>query len=43
MDVQTIYPPLTIVYIGDGCEAYRNQIKIPAQSELTSQSDDSKR
>ena len=43
MDVQIIHPPLTIVYICNRCEAYSNQNKIPAQSELTSQNDDSER
>ena len=43
MYVQTIYSPLTIVYIGSGCKAYSNQIKIPAQYKLTSQYDDSER
>ena len=31
-----IKPPLTIVYMGDGCEAYSNNLFIPAKSELTS-------
>ena len=31
-----IKPPLTIVYVGDGCEAYSNNLFIPAKSELTS-------
>ena len=31
-----IKPPLTIIYIGDGCEAYSNNLFIPAKSELTS-------
>ena len=43
MDIQTIYPPLIIVYIGNGYEAYSNQIKIPEWSKLTSQYDDSER
>ena len=29
-------PPLTIIYVGDGCEAYSNNLFIPAKSELTS-------
>ena len=33
--VITIYPPLQIVDIGDGCEAYSTSIYIPAKSELT--------
>ena len=28
--------PLTIIYVGDGCEAYSNNLFIPAKSELTS-------
>ena len=31
-----IKPPLTIIYVGDGCEAYSNNLFIPAKSELTS-------
>ena len=31
-----IKPPLTIIYVGDGCEAYNNNLFIPAKSELTS-------
>ena len=31
-----IKPPLTIIYVGNGCEAYRNNLFIPAKSELTS-------
>ena len=28
--------PLTIIYVGNGCEAYSNNLFIPAKSELTS-------
>ena len=31
-----IKPPLTIIYVGDGCEAYSNNLFMPAKSELTS-------
>ena len=31
-----IKPPLTIIYVGNGCEAYSNNLFIPAKSELTS-------
>ena len=31
-----IKPPLTIICVGDGCEAYSNNLFIPAKSELTS-------
>ena len=31
-----IKPPLTIIYMGDGCEAYSNNLFIPAKLELTS-------
>ena len=31
-----IKPPLTIIYVGDGCEPYSNNFFIPAKSELTS-------
>ena len=31
-----IKPPLTIIYVGNGCEAYSNNFFIPAKSELTS-------
>ena len=34
-----IKPPLTIIYVGDGCEAYSNNLYIPAKSELTSRDD----
>ena len=30
-----IKPPLTIIYVGNGCEAYSNNLFIPAKSELT--------
>ena len=33
--VVTIKPPLHIMYIGNGCEAYSASIYIPAKSELT--------
>ena len=33
--VVTILPPLQIVDIGNGCEAYSTSIYIPAKSELT--------
>ena len=33
--VNTIHPPLQIVDIGNGCEAYSTSIYIPAKSELT--------
>ena len=35
MNVVTIRPPLQIVDIGNGCEAYSASIYIPAKSELT--------
>ena len=34
-----IKPPLTIIYVGNGCEAYSNNLYIPAKSELTSKDD----
>ena len=34
-NVITIKPPLQIVDIGNGCEAYSTSIYIPAKSELT--------
>ena len=37
--VVDIRPPLTIIYIGNGCEAYSNNLYIPAKSELTSRDD----
>ena len=37
--VVDIRPPLTIIYIGNGCEAYSNNFYIPAKSELTSRDD----
>ena len=33
--VVTIHPPLQIVDIGNGCEAFSTSIYIPAKSELT--------
>ena len=33
--VVTIQPPLQIINIGNGCEAYSTSIYIPAKSELT--------
>ena len=35
MNVITIKPPLQIVDIGNGCEAYSSSIYIPAKSEIT--------
>ena len=37
--VVDIKPPLTIVYVGNGCESYSNNLYIPAKSELTSRDD----
>ena len=37
--VADIKPPLTIIYVGNGCEAYSNNLHIPAKSELTSRDD----
>ena len=34
--VEDIKPPLTIVYVANGCEAYSRNLYIPAKSELTS-------
>ena len=34
-----IKPPLTIIYVGNGCEAYSSNLYIPAKSELTSRDD----
>ena len=31
-----VKPPLTIIYVGNGCEAYSSNLLIPAKSELTS-------
>ena len=31
-----IKPPLTIIYVGNGCEAYSNNLFIPAKSKMTS-------
>ena len=31
-----VKPPLTIIYVGNGCEAYSSNLFIPAKSELTS-------
>ena len=37
--VVDIRPPLTIIYVENGCEAYSNNLYIPAKSELTSRDD----
>ena len=37
--VVDIKPPLTIIYVGNGCEAYSNNLYILAKSELTSRDD----
>ena len=37
--VVDIRPPLTIIYVGNECEAYSNNLYIPAKSELTSRDD----
>ena len=37
--VVDIKPPLTIIYVGNCCEAYSNNLYIPAKSELTSRDD----
>ena len=31
-----VKPPLTIIHVGNGCEAYSNSLFIPTKSELTS-------
>ena len=32
-------PPLTLIYIGNGCEVYSSNLYIPAKSELSSRDD----
>ena len=41
IDTHVVYirPPLTIIYVGNGCEAYSNNLYIPAKLELTSRDD----
>ena len=34
--IEMVRPPLTVLYVGNGCEAYSTNIFIPAKSELTS-------
>ena len=34
--IEIVRPPLTMLYVGNGCEAYSANIFIPAKSELTS-------
>ena len=34
--VMDVKPPLTIIYVGNGCEAYSSNLFIPAKSEFTS-------
>ena len=41
--VVDIRPPLTIIYVGNGCEAYSSNLYIPAKSELTSRDDNAVR
>ena len=36
MHVIYVKPPLTIIHVGNGCEAYSSNLFIPAKSELTS-------
>ena len=38
-NVTDIRPPLTLIYIGNGCKAYSSKLYIPAKSELTSLDD----
>ena len=35
--IEVVRPTLTMLYVGNGCEAYSTNIFIPAKSELTSQ------
>ena len=35
-----VKPPLTIIHVGNGCEAYSSNLFIPAKSELTSKDND---
>ena len=37
--VVDIKPPLTIIYVGNGCEAYSSNLYIPVKLELTSRDD----
>ena len=37
--VEDIKPPLTTVYVSNGCEAYSSNLYIPAKSELTNRDD----
>ena len=37
--VTDIKPPLTLIFLGNGCEAYSSNLYIPAKSEQTSQDD----
>ena len=41
--LEDIKLPLTIVYIGNGCEGYSSNLLIPAKSELTSEDETLKR
>ena len=34
--IEVVKPPLTVLYVGNGCEAYSSTMYIPAKSELTS-------
>ena len=41
--MECIVPPLTLIYIGNGCEGYSSSIYIPSKSDLTSEIDTSLR
>ena len=38
--IEIVKPPLTMLYVGNGCKAYSSNIYIPAKSELTSHDPD---
>ena len=42
-NMEPIGPPLTLIYIGNGCESYSTNIYIPSKIDLTSEIDTSSR
>ena len=41
--LEPIFPPLTLICIGNGCESYSTNIYIPSKTDLTSEIDASSR
>ena len=41
--LEPIIPPLTLIFIGNGCEGYNHNLYIPSKTDLTSEIDTSSR